>query len=95
MSIDAIRTSTKAITADPACGLEAFFVLKDASGQYSIKKADFTEDAQLELKNQFREEINSKIADNDSIGLMKITAADSRSDVIFEYGVVIPKPRNL
>lgn len=87
MSIDAIRTSTKAITADPACGLEAFFVLKDASGQYSIKKADFTEDAQLELKNQFKEEINSRIADNDAIGLMKITAADSRSDVIFEYDI--------
>ena len=87
MSIDAIRTSTKAITADPVCGLEAFFVLKDASGQYSIKKADFTEDAQLELKNQFKEEINSRIADNDAIGLMKITAADSRSDVIFEYDI--------
>ena len=61
MSINAIRTTIKAIIEDPVCGLETFFVLKDASGQYSIKKADFTADAQSELKDQFKQEINNKI----------------------------------
>ena len=87
MSIDVIRTSAKAITADSVCGLEAFFVIKDASGQYAIKKADFTAHAQSELKDQFKQEINNKISDNDALSLMKITAADSRSDVIFEYDI--------
>lgn len=87
MSINTIRTTTKAIIEDPVCGLETFFVLKDASGQYSIKKADFTADAQSELKDQFKQEIKNKITDNNAVNLMKITATDSRSDVIYEYDI--------
>ncbi|WP_151776168.1 anti-phage protein KwaB [Acinetobacter bereziniae] len=87
MSIEDIRRSTKAITEDPVCGLEVFFAIKDASGQYSIKKADFTADAQSELKDLFKQEINLKISDNDTLSLMKITASDNRSDVIFEYDI--------
>lgn len=87
MSIDAIRTSIRDIVADPTCGLETFFVIKNSSGQYSIKRADFTADAQVDLKNQFKEDINNKIVDNEALSLMKITTADGRSDVIFEYDI--------
>lgn len=86
MTIDVVKISTSEVITATNSVIEIFFLVKNVAGTL-LKKADFGQDALIELKNQFINELQDKILDNEDLSLMNATEADQRRNVLFNYDV--------
>ncbi|HSH72099.1 MAG TPA: anti-phage protein KwaB [Methylophilaceae bacterium] len=63
---------------------EIYFLMKTAKG-VEIKSADLDETSQASLTNQFKNSIENTLVKNQELALFKITEADDRNNVVYEY----------
>jgi hypothetical protein len=63
---------------------EIYFILKDGA-ETKLRLADLDKDAQKDLTNQFIEKVTEEIIENNELSILKISQADDRNNVIYEY----------
>ena len=68
--------------------LNLYFVLKNDDG-FEIKRADIdNENAEPALNDMFKNNIQSKLIDNDELTLINLSDADERINAIYEYDYI-------
>jgi Domain of unknown function (DUF4868) len=63
---------------------EIYFILKDGQ-ETKLRLADLDGEAQKGLTKQFIDKVNEEIVNNDDLNILKISEADDRTNVIYEY----------
>ncbi|XEC95683.1 anti-phage protein KwaB [Paenibacillus tarimensis] len=63
---------------------EVYFILKGTEGTY-LRMADIHQDTQKELTTKFIEKVRDDIINKQELNLIKISDADDRTNVIYEY----------
>lgn len=68
-------------------GVCIYAILKDADKPFKI---DVEQESLKDLQELFLSKIKQSIIDNDALGLLKLSSADDRANVIYEYDLEIP-----